>query len=512
MLQIRFHNRLITISSREALHEYFNFKVIYRAVLEDSYQYKQTVRKFNPIIILDDDIVGGGSSPGILSFLNDPETFLGKQNQMEGRIVWAEKTGTGGIRINISSFLEVSRLYFQSALSDSIPDKINETECLRLVRDMKRKVQLAVEELTDKGQAVFSPEMVIRFALFFFLHMQAMVTDFAEEDVAFMKGELKGRNYSIGTVVRIPFENQELTLPFFQGSNQLPGHLDIVRIEYDASHDEGAGFSEKGVALQGTNIRRSVPKNGCVFALRTGGLYTGFLPRFSLSGAVGSLPQGKRLYHTSISQKSSFVNLSPSLGTPVSWSHSNEYGDFLIDDHGVLDESLLYRKLRFPNKKAVRVEAVGSDFAVLYADGSGEFGVRKHGWECLLDFALSVNNGIAINAGRSLLLEDGTQIASSGAVTCDCAEGHYIWTDAQGRAYTDSGLENVEDTTCLSAAVCAAGYLLGGKNVIRWYDFSNALVHQTTVKGEVRELRADGHMAAWFDSASGSIRYWPLEI
>lgn len=112
---------------------------------------------------------------------------------------------------------------------------------------------------------------------------------------------------------------------------KLPGKekIDLVRIS-NSSH------AQVMVYIADSVLRRAVMPGESVYMLRKAGRYLSFVPRFSVVGETLLLLENGRLC-TLWENETSYLDTD--IEIPVCWAHSNEYGTFIIDEKGHLDDT-----------------------------------------------------------------------------------------------------------------------------------------------------------------------------
>lgn len=222
------------------------------------------------------------------------------------------------------------------------------------------------------------------------------------------------------------------------------------------------------------------------------------MPRFSMVGETIILLENNRLA-TLWKGKTDFYETR--IENPVCWAHSNEYGTFIINQDGELDENNAWPG-QMPEKPVVDVSAFGLDYCLLLNDGSVISGLSKAGWENVIGISLGLNSGIAINVHRTPVLRDGKALPLKKIVAACSSDEHYICLDADGKVYTDSGYKT--EKTVYAVSICIKGYVIAEENVLHLVNFRNIAV-RIWQDVSTREVAASDKLIVYYDTKSNKI-------
>ena len=194
--------------------------------------------------------------------------------------------------------------------------------------------------------------------------------------------------------------------------------------------------------------------------------------------------------------------------SPVMWVHSEEYGQFIINQDGEMDTQAAWPN-SIPTSPIVSVDGTAVDYCLLLEDGTFQSSIQKPGWKGrrLVAARIGQNSAVAIDEERQAVLENGKRIGKD-VLEARTYNGHYILLTSTGEVTTDSGLQINE--TGYAVDVCPAGYIVALEDEIRHYTFENRLLAEWPVRN-VTEVEADEKSVAYNDPDAGEVRVIELQ-
>ncbi len=336
-------------------------------------------------------------------------------------------------------------------------------------KQLRKTVERTLDIVTENGKRRFSPEAATELYLYFLLHALACISPDKKESLSALKADLDQLCPISVTAQR--FENTfvlscnasvniDCPLPFYNGSQNRDEPLDIVEFTNPKDHPIT-------VTVKDTVLRRVIPAKKSLYALRKGGQLVCFLPRFRIDGKIVTYFWEGSLYNEYSGIRERVETAHP---VPVSWARSNEYGTFIVDKAGKLDETTSWPDI-FPEKPIVMVDTCALDYGMLFADGTVDSRIRKKNWKNLISIKLGLNSAAAIDSTRQVVLHDGTPVQSIQAVDVRTYNTHYICMDASGKVKTDTGLNLAEPA--YGIAIHRDGFAVAFRNSIKLFDFTN---------------------------------------
>lgn len=501
----------INISSYGLFHTYFDFQQIYSLLKsEDAYIFSEFCRdsavmpRSLPqcrLVGINDTSGKRNENTGALRLIMHPELCLEESLMvsMGEFIPLFQKVGghDGQILVRVNN-LEAFQNDIFFAMQQSCC-KLDDTYKQPEVQEkIQRSVAGAIAEITEDGKRLFTLEAASEMYLYFLLHALAAVLP---DDITDLKADMarmcpvseQAAYQAASFPIQEKAGNAQAPLSYYPGKPQDKTPLSIIELPNKSSESIT-------VRINGTVLFREVPAGQSVYALRKGNQIVSFLPRFRLKDQMVTYQAGGVLYNESngIREK-----VSTTILCPVSWVVSYNYGNFIIDQDGALDENASWPET-FPNKPVVMVDAFADDYCMLLNDGTVVSASGCPGWKGhYLGLSLGLNAGIAIDTQRKAIRLDGKEIPNFQAVDAKAYCEHYICMNARGQVKSDRALDL--DGDVYGVAICSQGYVLAFGNRIRLDRFNGSRKEWPIPK--VSEIEADDQGFAYFDGRSGEIRY-----
>lgn len=365
---------------------------------------------------------------------------------------------------------------------------------------LRKSVEHTLDIVTENGKRRFSPEAATELYLYFLLHALACISPDKKESLSALKADLDQLCPVSVTAQR--FENtfalscdasgsSDCPLAYYDGSQNQEQPLNIVEFTNPKDHPVT-------VTVKDTVLTRVIPAKKSLYALRKGGQLVCFLPRFRMDGKIVTYVWEGNLYNEYAGIREQVKTAHP---VPVSWARSNEYGTFIVDTAGKLDETASWPDI-FPEKPIVMVDTCALDYGMLFADGTVESQIRKRNWKNLISIALGLNSAAAINSARQVVLHDGTLIQGIQAAEVRTYNTHYICMDASGKVQTDTGLRLAEPA--YGIAVHREGFAVAFRNCIKLFDFTNQCRRSWNI-ANASELEVGIGTMAYYDAKIGEV-------
>lgn len=430
----------------------------------------------------------------VLDWLQDPELCL-----RHDKLVLRGSQSGACIRIDTAKLLEELEWGYEALLYETMKEF---QSMLPGKKEFIDAISEVLDEVTQQGKRDFTCEAAVELYLYFLLHMQAGILPNTGVSLARLRRDLNrlcpitqkqlSEERDLELFLPADAQDQTVVLPFYTGN--LPvGALEVVQL-HNPYQDRALR-----VVIGTTTLERTLPPDSRIYALRKGGQYVSFLPRFSLDEDVLVRMESGRLC-TFWQEHPEFIQTD--IKDPVCWSRSAVCGWLLTDREGKLDEKIGWPDT-VPKLPVISVSAFGEDYCMLLSDGSVLAAFPKNAWTDTLSVFLRLNAAIAINSRRVPILEDGRKISDVKAVAAYAEEGHYICIDTEGRVHTDVPLERQE--TAYAASICGQGYVLATKSAILRYSFSGKCDQQWNIP-DVTELTASDRAIAYWEPGSGTVK------
>lgn len=366
--------------------------------------------------------------------------------------------------------------------------------------ELRKSVRQTLDDVTEMGKRRFPPEAATELYLYFLLHALAAVDPGQKQSISVLKADLNrrcpisdGAQFSERRFILSCDANGNSVCPLAYYHKGYQGNQLLSVVEFVNPHKYPITLTVKD-----TILTRVIPAEKSVFALRREGKLVCFLPRFRLEGKIATFVWEKKLYneHGGIREQVDTV-----YAQPVSWARSSEYGTFIVDWSGRLDESAAWPD-SIPEGTIVMVDGCALDYCMLLADGTVDSRIKKRNWKDLISVSLGLNSAAAIDQNRNAVLSNGKKIPDIQAAEVRTYHQHYICMDAKGNIQTDTGL-------ALSEAVCAIaigrdGFAVACADSIRLFDFENNCCKTWKVSG-VSEIEIDSGLLVYFDATIGEV-------
>lgn len=489
----------IRISSTELFREYFDFGELYELLKNDPYKYQMFLKAYYPAFTrlmffgVRDAYKGQRDHPPI-ALLNSPADVL----IQFPKYFQAAKDAEEGCMVQIEPLVYDLRRYYECCHLDA-QGKICK-DSVSLPSEFEQNMRDLLDTLTEEGKKVLSYACAVELYIYLLLHIQAGLlpkmpnsTSFKRLSVDLEQGS--PANMKTGKNITItPAHTPEYTLrPFYSGTDSAKGRLEIVSIYNPEEH-----MVSCTVGIEGCVLQRTIAPGSRIYALRKNGAYISFLPRFVLVGTTVLLLENEKLC-TLWKETTSYCETS--IEHPVCWTHSNEYGTFVLNQNGTLDENSCWPE-ELPDRPVVAVTAFGMDYCMLLENGSVNSRLMKKGWEDLIAVSLGLNSGIAIGADRVPVQKDGKRLSLKNIIAACALDKHYLCLDADGHVFTDSDLKM--SGKIYAASICPKGYVLAKEKGIWLIDFQNKIV-QSWPHLCAEELAASEEQIVYFDQQENRI-------
>jgi len=374
-------------------------------------------------------------------------------------------------------------------------DKANNADS-PLWEELRKAIENVVVKITENGKRMFTYEAASEMYLYFMLHALAGRLPDQKENLSVLEADLNRMCPVTGAAKRennvfylCDDDSAEAWLPiaYYTGKEDRQEELSVIELKNTEKH-------EIRLKVKGTILSRRIPAERSVYAVRKGSHFVSFLPRFALNGEIVTYWSQGKLYNV---WNESRELIQTGVEEPAAWVQSNEYGNFIIDKDGKLDDLAAWPD-EMPELAVVSVDACGLDYGMLLSDGRCMSRIKKENWKNLIAVSIGLNNSAAINAERHVILEDGSIIGGFEAAAAVAYNEHYILLEPMGSIQTDSALHVKEKVFAVS--VCERGYLLAMENKVCLYDYKNHLQQEWQIAG-VTELKADRNLFAYYDSS-----------
>lgn len=490
----------VKVDSLELFREYFDFEELYGLLKKDSFLYEAFLKSAFPTSI--HLIFFGRYTPDGSHHMQNPVDLLSVPEKcVEYYPLYfknAPDSDSDSVSIDLHAFSEyIEGLYGLAYLK---MDGGLLYDFFPAVEDFKESTKRLLLTVSDGGKKRFSPEGAVAVYIYLILHIQAGFLPAESPCFEQLTGILdQNRPLDTKTEKNIILKNH--TNCFELGQLYRGNEPEDERIELVCIVNQSPSMVR--VAIVESVLSRDVASGESLYVLRKAGKYLSFLPRFSVIGDTLLLLENGKLC---TQWKDTTSYLDTDVKAPVCWSHSNEFGTFIIDENGRLDETNAWPE-QLPSKPIMSVSAFGVDYLLLLEDGSAVSRIPKTGWDHLLYATIGLNSGIAIGANRVPLLQDGTKLPFSNVVDAHTVENHYICLDANGRIFTDSGLSVPEPV--FAAAICEQGYVLAMESSLSLIDFHNHTL-QVWCNIHTTEITASDDLVAYYDGGSGKVKQLAL--
>ena len=484
----------IKINSVELFREYFDFEEMYSILKRDSFLYQNFTEAVFPSFI-SIMFFGYNETDGSKREQNPVNLLSLPEKCAEYYPRYFKKNGDNNlIKIDIDVFSDyISKLY--ECISYDINDDLQYVE-LPDVNDFAKSVSWLLHNISDGGNRLFTSEVTVAVYIYLLLHIQAGILPDESRSyqqllhIVEQNGPMDTRTER-NIVIKENMEFFEVGMLYHE---KLPGKekIELVRI---------SNRSQAQVMLYITDsvMRRDVMPGDSVYMLRKSGRYLSFVPRFSVVGETLLLLENGRLC-TLWENDTSYLDTD--IEVPVCWAHSNEYGTFIIDEKGHLDDTNAW-PVQMPEKPIMSVSSFGVDYCMLLEDGTINSRLPKTGWKQVFHASIGLNSGIAIGMDRIPVLQDGAKLPFEDTIEAYTMENHYICLNSKGQIKTDSNLSVSE--TVYAVAICEQGYVLAEKNAILLVNFQNGIL-QSWTNISATEITASGDMIVYYDKNGGHIR------
>lgn len=365
---------------------------------------------------------------------------------------------------------------------------------------MRKSVKQALDDVTEMGKRRFPPEAATELYLYFLLHALAGVDPDKKQSIGVLKADLdrlcpisEGAQFSESRFILScdAKGNSICPLAYYLNGKNSTQPLSVVEFVNPYKHPVT-------LVVKDTILTRAIPPKKSVFALRKEGKLVCFLPRFRMEGKIATYVWEGNLYNEcgGIREQVDTIHTEP-----VSWARSSEYGTFIVDRLGKLDESAAWPE-SIPEKTIVMVDACALDYCMLYDDGTVDSRIKKHNWKDLISVSLGLNSAAAIDQTRNALLSDGTKIHGIQSAEVRTHHGHYICMDAKGNIQTDTGLSLADAVYGIS--IGKDGFAVACQNSIKLFDFENNCRKTWNISG-ASEIEIDGGLLAYYDAKTGEV-------
>lgn len=488
----------IKINSVELFREYFDFKEIYELLKKDGFLYRSFVESvFPPYIRI--MLFGYNAADGSrrdetpMNLLSAPEKC-----QEYYPLYFNKAMGSNCVTINITSFSEyISKLYEWDSLdNDGLPRHGDWPG----PEEFRNSTNRLLENISGDRRKTLSADSAVAVYIYLLLHIQAgLLPDESSsyEQLTYILEQNAPADTRIEKNIAIKEDTGRFVVgDYYEGGTAEPGKIELVRITNRSS-------SITAVSISHSILSREVAQGESVYVLRKAGRYLSFLPRCAVVGDTLLLIENGRLC-TLWNGSTSYMDTD--IQSPVCWAHSNEYGTFIIDENGCLDDVNAWPEA-MPAQPVRSVSSYGVDYCMLLEDGSVDSRLPKTGWNHVLYVSLGLNSGIAIDSNRIPLLQDGSRLPFPDAVEAYVMEEHYICLNSNGQILTDSELS--VDETVYAAAVCRKGYILAHKSRLLLISFQNTVLHEWP-DIHTTELTASNDIVAYYDGNSSRIKQLAL--
>lgn len=515
----------VRISTFSLLHSYFDFKELYKLLCSDenSYIFYDFCR--NDLKSLKDKLVWNyvvgqntvygtpNQHTGMGRFIISPEKCL--EMEMEGQLLFNHCEAKGPDRQqyvevnNAEIFAEKMITLFQQACCVLDPDKYNFKDIIKGVEppswvELRNAVRNAVMDLTEKGHRQFTYQAATELYVYFLLHALAAVLPNNQDSMAVIKQDLAklcpvssaARSNQKSFVLQAnQFGHAEVPLLYYKGITNRGELLSVIELKND---------SDKPVLvkIKDTISIRHLRAKESLYALRKGDQIVGFLPRFRMRNQIVTYYSAGKLFNSFDGRRE---GITTSIRKPVVWADNDEFGTFIIDQEGNMDQMAAWPDV-IPEKPIVLADAFGLDYCMLLHDGKTVNEIRKQGWDDnpIIMVNLSINSAVAIDELRRPVLDTGKIIDGIQAIDARTYNAHYICLDENGQIITDSDLRVFD--TVYAIAICSRGYVVAYNGNVCLYDYQNTLQKEWAVSG-VTEMEADERQIAYFDGKTGEVKF-----
>lgn len=369
-----------------------------------------------------------------------------------------------------------------------------------------QSIKNAVTRLTKDGSRRFTVDAAVELYVYFLLHALAAVmpdkTESIEEMDAHLAQQCPATADTLSRERCVTLHagadgKADIPLPYYTGESCKGDLLSIVEFK---------NMSKIAITarVKGTVLSRNIGPGKSVYALRKGNRFAAFLPRFRYSARIITSLWNRKLINCGVRQE----EVNTDITYPVMWAHSEEYGQFIINQDGEMDTQTAWPN-SIPTSPIVSVDGTAIDYCLLLEDGTFQSSIQKPGWKGrrLIAVRIGLNSAVAIDDGRRAVLANGKCIGKD-VLEARTYNGHYILLSSTGEVTTDSGLQINE--TGYAVDVCPAGYIVALEDEIRHYTFENRLLAEWPVMN-VTEVEADEKCVAYNDPDAGEVRVSELK-
>lgn len=497
----------IVIDSFELFHQYFDFQELYELIHSEDdyifYEFCNNNLKELKTLVFQLNVLGtkrmDGSenkSTGLKRIVHNPKDYIEE-------VMWSGKKKV--FRKSVADEIE-SLFYVELESIDSFCDIIMYQNQFMNNPDadkFRKHIKTAVMELTEDGNREFTIQAAEKFYVYLVLHALAGIIPDNPKSMENIKKDLDklcpisayAKKYetcfvlqpnSLG-VAEVPFS-------YYSGTVDCGEPLVVIELKNETANPVI-------VKVKDTIIKRCVSPENSIYALRKGTQIVAFIPRFRLHNQIVSYLWNGQLCHAYRERRKIVETV---VKNPINWVENNEYGIFIIDQSGNMDETRAWPK-RKPEKAIVMVDSFASDYCLLFCDGETESIIRKDGWD--QNKAIWVNLGLnasaIINEKRQVILGNGQLIDKMNAMDIKVYKEHFICLDEKGAILTDSNL-NISETV-YAIALCSRGYILAFRNSVKLYDYSNTQKKQWEILG-VTEVAVDESQIIYINEINGEVR------
>lgn len=369
-----------------------------------------------------------------------------------------------------------------------------------------QSIKNAITRLTRDGSRRFTVDAAVELYAYFLLHALAAVmpdkTESIEEMDAHLAQQCPATADTLSQERCITLHagtdgKADIPLPYYTGESCKDALLSIIEFKNTSKSTITARIPD-------TVLSRNIGPGKSVYALRKGNCFAAFLPRFRNSARIITSLWNRKLINCGVRQE----EVNTDITSPVMWAHSEEYGQFIINQDGEMDTQAAWPN-SIPTSPIVSVDGTAVDYCLLLEDGTFQSPVQKPGWQGrrLIAAKIGLNAAVAIDDERRALLENGKCIGKD-VLEARTYNGHYILLRSTGEVTTDSSLQI--DETGYAVDVCLAGYIVAMENEIRHYNFENRLLAKWPVRN-VTEVEADEKSVAYNDPEAGEVRVIELQ-
>lgn len=513
----------VRIDTFPLLHNYFDFRELFKLLSKEENAYifydfcRNDLAQLKEANCLVWKYVNGHNTvygtpnkyTGMARFFNDPSKCI-EIEFGEYHLFCSCETEKRYVKVNnIDMFTEIMLSLFQQTSCVLNPGKYNFKDTMKGGTSLpwealRNSVRKAVMELTEEGHRKFPYQAALEIYAYFMLHALAAVLPDNQDSLIAIQQDL-AKLCPVSSVARsnqksfVLQENEfglaEVPLMYYQGITNHGALLSVIELKND---------SDKPVLvrIKDTISLRYLQAHGSLYALRKGNQIVGFLPRFRMRNQMATYYSTGKLFN-SFNGKRNVIETN--IKKPVVWVDTADYGTFIIDQEGNLDQTTAWPNV-IPKKPIVSADAFALDYCMLLHDGKTENAIRKQGWDNnpIVMLNLSLNSAVAIDELRRPILDTGKVIDGIRAMDARTYNNHYICLDENGLIVTDSGLCALD--TVYAVAICSMGYVVAYNECICLYNYQNDLQKEWKVAG-VTEMEADERRVAYFEGRTGEVEF-----